>query len=61
MTSARPYGSPLPPDVALAELRLGAGRQFDARCVEALAEYLAENPADIRVRRFLRADPLRAA
>jgi diguanylate cyclase (GGDEF)-like protein len=60
MTRTRPYGSPLPPDIALAELRLGAGRQFDARCVDALAEHLAENPVDLRVRRFLRADPLRA-
>ena len=61
MTNVRPYGTPLPPDMALAELRLGAGRQFDAHCVEALAQHLAENPADLRVRRFLRADPLRAA
>jgi diguanylate cyclase (GGDEF)-like protein len=61
MTSVRPYGSPLPAEIALAELRLGAGRQFDARCVDALAEYVVENPADRRVRRFLRADPLRAA
>jgi diguanylate cyclase (GGDEF)-like protein len=61
MTSVRPYGAPLPPEVAFAELRFGAGRQFDARCVEALEEYLTENPAEPIVRRFLRADPLRAA
>ena len=54
MTSTRPYGSPLPPDVALAELQRGAGAQFDAACVEALAKHVADNPADIRVRRFVR-------
>jgi HD-GYP domain-containing protein (c-di-GMP phosphodiesterase class II) len=54
MTSARPYGDPLPPEIALAELRRGAGTQFDARCVEALARHLAEHPVDLRVRRFVR-------
>jgi diguanylate cyclase (GGDEF)-like protein len=54
MTSARPYGAPLPPEVALAELQRGAGRQFDSRCVEALAAHLAEHPVDLRVRRFVR-------
>jgi diguanylate cyclase (GGDEF)-like protein len=48
MTSTRPYGSPLPPEVALAELRAQAGRQFDARCVDALAEHMAEHPAELR-------------
>jgi diguanylate cyclase (GGDEF)-like protein len=54
MTSTRPYGSPFPPDMALAELHRGAGTQFDARCVAALAEHVADNPADLRVRRFVR-------
>src|SRR4051812_30062139 len=54
MTSTRPYGLPLPPEMALDELQRGAGRQFDASCVEALAQHLAEHPVDVRVRRFLR-------
>jgi HD-GYP domain-containing protein (c-di-GMP phosphodiesterase class II) len=61
MTNVRPYGSPLPPDLAQAELRMGAGRQFDRRCVDALDAHLAEYPLELRARRFLRADPLRAA
>jgi diguanylate cyclase (GGDEF)-like protein len=66
MTSHRPYGAPLPPEVALEELRLGAGRQFDAGCVEALAAYLAEHPEQLHTlrfaaRRFVRAQPLPAA
>jgi diguanylate cyclase (GGDEF)-like protein len=60
MTSERPYGTPLPPDIALAELRLAVGTQFDARCVAALEDYLAEHPLDLRARRFGRA-PLTAA
>ena len=46
MTSHRPYGAAMPPDVALEELRSNAGRQFDLRCVDALEEYLAEAAAD---------------
>jgi HD-GYP domain-containing protein (c-di-GMP phosphodiesterase class II) len=42
MTSRRPYGSPLPADLALEELRTCAGWQFDPDCVEALEEHLAE-------------------
>jgi HD-GYP domain-containing protein (c-di-GMP phosphodiesterase class II) len=52
MTSERPYGNPLPPEVALAELQLGAGRQFDARCVAALAAHLAEHPVELAERAF---------
>jgi HD-GYP domain-containing protein (c-di-GMP phosphodiesterase class II) len=52
MTSERPYGIPLPPEVALAELQLGAGRQFDARCVAALAAHLADHPAGLGERAF---------
>lgn len=36
MTSTRPYRSPLPLDVALAELDENAGSQFDPECVRAL-------------------------
>jgi diguanylate cyclase (GGDEF)-like protein len=61
MTNVRPYGSPLPPDLALVELRMGAGTQFDSRCVDALEVHLDEHPLELRARRFLRADPLRAA
>jgi diguanylate cyclase (GGDEF)-like protein len=42
MTSRRPYGSPLPAELALEELRTCAGWQFDPDCVEALEEHLAE-------------------
>jgi diguanylate cyclase (GGDEF)-like protein len=49
MTSNRPYGSPFPPEMALTELRLGSGRQFDALCVDALAAHLAEHPDELRV------------
>jgi diguanylate cyclase (GGDEF)-like protein len=52
MTSERPYVIPLPPEVALAELQLGAGRQFDAACVAALAAYLAEHPVELAERAF---------
>jgi diguanylate cyclase (GGDEF)-like protein len=58
MISARPYGSPLPPEAALAELRRGAGRQFDPNCVKALADHLAEHPLEVQAsagRRFSRA------
>jgi HD-GYP domain-containing protein (c-di-GMP phosphodiesterase class II) len=61
MTSTRPYGIPLPPEIALAELRRGAGAQFDAACVEALAQHLADNPVDLRVRRFVRPPAASAA
>jgi putative nucleotidyltransferase with HDIG domain len=44
MTSIRPYGQPVSPESALEELRRGAGRQFDPRCVDALADYLDELP-----------------
>lgn len=54
MTSTRPYGKPLLPELALEELQRGAGGQFDARCVEALARHLDEHPVDVRVRRFIR-------
>jgi putative nucleotidyltransferase with HDIG domain len=40
MTSRRPYGSPLPPEIAVDELRLGAGVQFDPDCVAALEAHL---------------------
>ena len=45
MTSHRPYGAAMPPDIALEELRGNSGEQFDARCVAALEAYLAEAAA----------------
>jgi diguanylate cyclase (GGDEF)-like protein len=60
MTSVRPYGRLLSPEVALAELRHGAGREFDARCVDALAEYLAEQPLPAAAKRFERDLAVRA-
>jgi diguanylate cyclase (GGDEF)-like protein len=58
MIGVRPYGAPLPPELALDELRRGAGRQFDPHCVEALAAYLTEHPVELHAsaaRRFSRA------
>jgi diguanylate cyclase (GGDEF)-like protein len=48
MTGTRPYGSPLPPEIAMAELRIGSGVQFDSACVDALAAHLADNPPELR-------------
>jgi two-component system, cell cycle response regulator len=45
MTSARPYDAARTPAAAIAELRRGAGTQFDARVVEAFAAELAEGSA----------------
>jgi diguanylate cyclase (GGDEF)-like protein len=42
ITGVRPYRHPLGPAEAIAELRANAGRQFDADCVEALAEIVTE-------------------
>jgi diguanylate cyclase (GGDEF)-like protein/putative nucleotidyltransferase with HDIG domain len=42
MTSDRPYRAAMPVADALAELRRCAGRQFDAQCVELLAQALGE-------------------
>jgi HD-GYP domain-containing protein (c-di-GMP phosphodiesterase class II) len=57
ITSVRPYGIQLPAQLALDELRRGAGRQFDPACVNALAGYLADQPtaAAAHVKRFGRA------
>ena len=41
MTSKRTYRAAMPLHQALAELRAGAGTQFDPDCVAALEEYLA--------------------
>jgi HD-GYP domain-containing protein (c-di-GMP phosphodiesterase class II) len=61
MTSPRPYGAPLPPEAALVELQRSAGTQFDPACVQALAEHIEDNPADLRVRRFVRSESATAA
>jgi diguanylate cyclase (GGDEF)-like protein len=45
MTSLRTYHQPLSGDQALAELRSGAGTQFDPNCVAALEEHLASTRA----------------
>jgi len=42
MTSNRPYRRALPADVALAEVKAGAGVQFDPRVVDALARVCAQ-------------------
>jgi len=42
MIADRPYRASIPVDDALAELREHAGRQFDGRCVEALAEAIVD-------------------
>ena len=44
MRSARAYRPPLPEDVALAELRRGAGTQFDAAAVAALCAWRRDAP-----------------
>jgi HD-GYP domain-containing protein (c-di-GMP phosphodiesterase class II) len=41
MISARPYREPMSHDDAVAELRRGAGSQFDPQVVEALLHVLA--------------------
>ena len=45
MTSDRPYRRALPPDIAVVELRRGAGAQFDAQVVEAFIAAGRERPA----------------
>jgi HD-GYP domain-containing protein (c-di-GMP phosphodiesterase class II) len=47
MTSHRPYGSPLPPELALEELRANAGVQFDPTCVAALEAHLSAAAEDV--------------
>jgi diguanylate cyclase (GGDEF)-like protein len=62
MTGNRAYSAQLPPEVALAELQLNTRSQFDARCVDALAGYLADHPDEVVERafvakRFVRSSP----
>jgi response regulator RpfG family c-di-GMP phosphodiesterase len=47
MTSARPYRSALPQDVALAEVLRGEGLQFDPRVIEAFASIPRSRLSDI--------------
>lgn len=49
MTSDRPYRPALPKEVAISELKRGAGIQFDPKVVEAFLEVLREeeNPAEV--------------
>ncbi len=42
MTTARPYRPPFPPEVALAEMRQGRGRQFDPRLLDLFMEQSVE-------------------
>jgi len=57
MTSDRPYRAALSPDIALAELRRGAGRQFDPDVVEMFIACFRER----RAQPTLTAVPVRAA
>ena len=51
MTSDRPYREALPHATAAAELRAGAGTQFDPRAVDALLQYLTDcMPVDYAAR-----------
>ena len=45
MTSMRPYRSAMTVDAAVAELRAGAGSQWDAGCVEAIASFAVRTAA----------------
>ncbi|MFP4056833.1 MAG: HD domain-containing phosphohydrolase [Candidatus Brocadiia bacterium] len=50
MTSNRPYRTPFTAEAALAELRRGAGQQFDPRAVEALEKIRGEGrPAEAQL------------
>lgn len=51
MTSTRPYRRALPRDQAVAELRRGAGAQFDPRVVEAFVADIGGEPGLSAVRR----------
>ena len=48
MTSDRPYRKALPADIAVIELRRGAGTQFDAQVVEAFVAAGREQPTPTR-------------
>jgi two-component system cell cycle response regulator len=47
MTSARPYGKPMPVDVALAELHRSSGTQFDPAVVSAFAATVAAGDVEV--------------
>jgi len=44
MTSERPYRNAMPREKALSILFEQRGRQFDPRCVDALAEFISRSP-----------------
>jgi len=56
MVSSRPYREPLSFDGALSELRLGAGRDFDSRVIDAFSGAIAEEKNHSLCRRLSR-DP----
>jgi HD-GYP domain-containing protein (c-di-GMP phosphodiesterase class II) len=47
MRTDRPYRAALDPGAALAELRRGAGHQFDPEVIDALLDLLGEAPPDV--------------
>jgi putative two-component system response regulator len=47
IVSARPYKSPFPPEFALDQLLLGAGREFAARVVESFVEVYRRDRASV--------------
>jgi HD-GYP domain-containing protein (c-di-GMP phosphodiesterase class II) len=47
MRTNRPYRRALDPDEAIAELRRGAGHQFDADVIEALLDLLGQAPPEV--------------
>jgi diguanylate cyclase (GGDEF)-like protein len=61
MLTRRPYREALDRDVALAELRAGAGTQFDPDVVEALMDLLGEERAAVPDRTAGRRLPVRAS
>lgn len=62
MTAARPYRAALATDRAVAQIREGAGTQFDPECATALLGVVAPSqPAPVAPRRWIRARALAKA